>query len=81
MERLVAGMRWVDSAHVFTSTIGTPLHAATVTRAFHAALLRAGLAGRPPLRRLRIGQPTQIAGFGRLPLDRGGARASHRRLR
>lgn len=43
MERLVAGARWVDSGHVFASTIGTPLHAATVTRAFQAALARAGL--------------------------------------
>ena len=43
MERLVAGTRWVDSGHVFTSTIGTPLHAATVTRAFQAALTRAKL--------------------------------------
>lgn len=43
MERLVAGSRWVASDHVFTTTIGTPLHAATVTRAFHVALDRAGL--------------------------------------
>ena len=43
MERLVAGSRWVDSGHVFTTTIGTPLHAATVTRTFKAALGRAGL--------------------------------------
>ena len=43
MERLVAGSRWVDSGHVFTTTIGTPLHAATVTRAFQAALDRASL--------------------------------------
>ena len=43
MERLVAGSRWVDSGHVFTTTIGTPLHAATVTRAFQAALKRANL--------------------------------------
>jgi len=43
MDRLVAGSRWVDSGHVFTTTIGTPLHAATVTRAFQAALDRAGL--------------------------------------
>ncbi|MDP9224647.1 MAG: site-specific integrase [Actinomycetota bacterium] len=43
MERLVAGSRWVDSGHVFTTTIGTPLHAATVTRTFQAALERAGL--------------------------------------
>jgi integrase len=43
MERLVAGPRWVDSGHVFATTIGTPLEAAAVTRAFHAALLHAGL--------------------------------------
>lgn len=43
MERLVAGSRWVDSGHVFTSTVGTPIHAATATRAFQAALTRAGL--------------------------------------
>ncbi|CAN5863024.1 site-specific integrase [soil metagenome] len=43
MERLVAGSRWVESDHVFTTTIGTPLHAATVTRAFQVALDRAGL--------------------------------------
>jgi integrase len=42
-ERLLAGSRWVDSGHVFTTTIGTPLHAATVTRAFQAALTRADL--------------------------------------
>jgi integrase len=47
MERLVAGLRWVDSRHVFTTTVGTPIHAATVTRAFHAALEKAGL---PPSR-------------------------------
>jgi integrase len=43
MDRPVAGTRWVDSGHVFATTIGTPLHAATVTRAFRAALDRAGL--------------------------------------
>lgn len=43
MERLVAGSRWVETGHVFASTIGTPLHAATVTLAFQAALERAGL--------------------------------------
>lgn len=43
MERLVAGSRWVDSGHVFTTTIGTPIEAGAVTRAFHAALDRAGL--------------------------------------
>jgi integrase len=43
MERLVAGSRWVDSGHVFTTTIGTPIEAAAVTRAFKRALGRAGL--------------------------------------
>ncbi len=43
MERLVAGSRWVDSGHVFATLHGTPYHAATVTRAFQAALTRAGL--------------------------------------
>jgi integrase len=43
MDRLVAGSKWADTGHVFTTTIGTPLHAATVTRAFHVALERAGL--------------------------------------
>jgi integrase len=43
MERLVAGSRWVETGHVFASTIGTPVHAATVSRSFKAALVRAGL--------------------------------------
>jgi integrase len=43
MERLMAGSRWVDTGHVFTTTIGTPLEAAVVTRAFQRALSRAGL--------------------------------------
>jgi integrase len=43
MERLVAGSRWVDSGHVFTTGIGTPIEAGAVSRAFHAALDRAGL--------------------------------------
>lgn len=43
MERLVAGSRWADSGHVFTTTIGTPIEPAAVTRAFHAVLERAGL--------------------------------------
>jgi integrase len=41
MERLVAGPRWVDSGHVFATTIGTPIEAAAVTRAFHRVLERA----------------------------------------
>ena len=43
MERLVSGTRWVESGHVFTTTIGTPIEAAAVTRAFHSALTQAGL--------------------------------------
>jgi integrase len=43
MERLVAGSRWADSGHVFTTTIGTPIEAAAVTRAYQRALDRAGL--------------------------------------
>jgi integrase len=43
MERLVAGSRWVDSGHVFASTLGTPIEAAAVTRSFRRALVRAGL--------------------------------------
>lgn len=42
-ERLVAGSRWVDSGHVFATSIGTPIEAAAVTRAFQVALVRAGL--------------------------------------
>ena len=43
MERLVSDSRWVDSGHLFTTMHGTPYHAATITRAFQAALARAGL--------------------------------------
>ena len=43
MERLVAGSRWVDSGHVFTTSRGTPLDAATVTRSFQRALSGAAL--------------------------------------
>ncbi len=43
MDRLVAGSRWVDSGHVFTTTIGTPLDATSVSHAFGRALVRAGL--------------------------------------
>ena len=34
---------WVDSGHVFTTMVGKPIHAATVTRAFQVALARADL--------------------------------------
>ncbi|HEV8054527.1 MAG TPA: tyrosine-type recombinase/integrase [Candidatus Limnocylindrales bacterium] len=43
MERLVSGSRWVDSDHVFATTIGTPIEAAAVTRSFRCSLARAGL--------------------------------------
>jgi integrase len=43
MERLVAGSSWVVSGHVFTTSWGTPLDAATVTRSFQRALKAAGL--------------------------------------
>jgi integrase len=43
MDRLVAGSRWTDSGHVFATMLGKPHHAATITRAFQAALDRAGL--------------------------------------
>jgi len=43
LERLGAGSRWVDSGHVLATTIGTPIEAAAVTRAFGRALARAGL--------------------------------------
>jgi integrase len=43
MDRLLAGDRWVDSGHVFATTLGKPHHAATITRAFQDALDRAGL--------------------------------------
>jgi integrase len=42
-ERLVAGSRWTDTGFVFTTTIGTPLEAGRVWRAFQAALTKAGL--------------------------------------
>lgn len=42
-ERLVAGKRWVDSGHVFATTIGTPIEAAAVTRSFQRVLVRAEL--------------------------------------
>lgn len=43
MARLVSGSLWVDSGHVFATLHGRPYHAATITRAFQAALDRAGL--------------------------------------
>ncbi len=43
MDRLVAGSRWTDSGHVFTTTVGTPLDGASVSHAFGRALERAGL--------------------------------------
>ncbi len=43
MERLVAGSRWQETGYVFTTSLGSALDAATVTRAFGRALVRAGL--------------------------------------
>lgn len=43
-ERLLAGGRWHDEDYVFASTIGTPIDAAELRRAFAAVLKRAGLA-------------------------------------
>ena len=42
-EHLLAGQRWQETGHVFTTTIGTPLHGPDTTRAFQAALARAGV--------------------------------------
>jgi integrase len=42
-ERLVAGSRWREHGLVFPSSIGTPLHAASVTHRFQALLERVGL--------------------------------------
>ena len=41
--RLAAGVHWVESGLVFTSSIGTPLEPRNVTRHFHKVLLEAGL--------------------------------------
>jgi len=43
MDRLLAGSRWMDTGHVFATTVGTPLDAASVTRSFQRLLDRAGL--------------------------------------
>jgi integrase len=42
-ERLLAGSRWREHGLVFPSSIGTPLHAASVTHRFQALLARAQL--------------------------------------
>jgi integrase len=42
-DRLLAGSRWVDSGHVFATMEGRPHHAATISRAFQDALVRAKL--------------------------------------
>jgi len=43
-ERLLAGSRWRDTGFVFTTRIGTPFDERSVSRRFHLALARAGLA-------------------------------------
>ena len=42
-ERIAAGRRWRDGDFVFATKLGEPLDTSTVTRAFQAALRRAGL--------------------------------------
>jgi integrase len=42
-ERLLAGSRWREHGLVFPSSIGTPLHAASVTHRFQTLLARAQL--------------------------------------
>jgi integrase len=42
-ERLLAGGRWKDTGHIFTTTIGTPLDGPSVTKAFQRLLANAGL--------------------------------------
>lgn len=39
----MAGSRWQETGYVFTTSVGSPMDAATVTRAFQRALVRAGL--------------------------------------
>ena len=46
-ERLAAGRTWRDLDFVFASKVGEPLDTSTVTRAFQAALRRAGLPRQP----------------------------------
>ena len=46
-ERLAIGTRWADSGFVFTTSIGTPMDARNVTRAFSAVVRAANL---PPVR-------------------------------
>jgi integrase len=41
--RLVAGSRWQDTGHVFTTSIGTPMDPRQVSREFRKALIKAGL--------------------------------------
>ncbi len=42
-ERLIAGARWQDSGLVFTNTVGGPLEASNVLKAFKRQLIAAGL--------------------------------------
>ncbi|HKP53208.1 MAG TPA: site-specific integrase [Chloroflexia bacterium] len=42
-ERLLAGSRWQDTGHVFTTTIGTPIEPRNYKRSFDMALKHAGL--------------------------------------
>ncbi len=42
-ERLLAGGRWQDTGHVFTTSVGTPLDGTAVTHRFQRLLAEAGL--------------------------------------
>jgi integrase len=41
--RLIAGSRWQDTGHVFTTSIGTPMDGSRVSKHFRTALAKAGL--------------------------------------
>ncbi|MGD0946780.1 MAG: site-specific integrase [Candidatus Binatia bacterium] len=41
--RLLAGSRWQETGHVFTTSIGTPMDASRVSKQFRRALAKAGL--------------------------------------
>ena len=47
LERVATGRRWKDADHVFASAVGTPLEPRNVLRAFHAALVAAGMPHQP----------------------------------
>jgi integrase len=42
-ERTLAGLRWKETGHVFTSTIGTPIDDRKILKEFNALVKAAGL--------------------------------------